>query len=142
MDDADAQLLGRVTYQGFAAAWPKFKDEAGFADRMNGLPKYVATHTLTHLEWTNAHVIPGDLATFVAGLKQQDGLEILVAGSGQVAAALAQARLVDEWRLLLHPIVVGGGRRLFPAGAARQSLTLASSRALPNGLLVLSYRPA
>jgi dihydrofolate reductase len=139
---ADALLLGRVTYQGFAAAWPNYKDEAGFADRMNGLPKYVATTTHKTLDWKNSHFIPGDVAAFVADLKQQPGLDILLAGSATLVATLMQNKLVDEYRLLLHPVVVGGGKRLFPEGAPRQSLSLASTRTLPKGLMVLSYVPA
>jgi dihydrofolate reductase len=138
---ADALVLGRLTYQGFAAAWPNYKDEAGFADRMNGLPKHVATRTLTQLEWNNSHVIGGDVAAFVADLKQRPGLDILVAGSASLVKALMAAKLVDEYRLLLHPVVVGGGKRLFPDGAARQDMALASTRALPKGLMVLSYTP-
>ncbi len=139
---ADAFVLGRLTYQGFAAAWPNYKDEAGFADRMNGLPKYVATTTLHKLDWNNSHVIAGDVATFVADLKQQPGLEILVAGSATLAGTLMRHKLVDEYRLLLHPVVVGGGKRLFAEGTDRQAMNLVSTRSLPKGMLLLTYQPA
>ena len=92
---SDAMLLGRVTYQGFAAAWPEMTDEAGFADRMNSLPKYVASRTLDKLEWQNSHLIEGDVVDAVSALKQQEGQNILVGGSGQLANVLLRADVVD-----------------------------------------------
>ena len=138
---ADALLLGRVTYQGFAAAWPSQSDEAGFADRMNGLPKYVATRTLQDLEWNNSHRIQGDVAEEVARLKQQPGKNILVFGSGQLARYLMQQGLIDEYRLLIYPVVLGSGKRLFADGSTA-SLRLTDTTPLPSGVLGVTYQPA
>src|ERR1051326_8067916 len=121
---SDALLLGRVTYQGFAKAWPSMKDEQGFADRMNGLPKYVVSTTLEELAWNNSHLIKGNLTEEITKLKQQDGQDILVAGSGELVAALRQYDLIDEYRLLVHPIVVGGGKRFFRDGMNKETLRL------------------
>jgi dihydrofolate reductase len=138
---ADAMLLGRVTYQGFAAAWPSMKDEGGFADRMNGLPKYVVSTTLNKADWNNSQIIKTNVAEEVSKLKRQPGKDILVAGSGTLARALMQQNLVDEFRLMVHPIVVGGGKRLFGDGLERTMLALADSRPLDKGVVVLTYRP-
>ena len=138
---ADALLIGRVTYEGFAAAWPKFKDEAGFADRMNGLPKYVVSTSLQKPEWNNSHVIRGNVVEEVSKLKQQDGLAILVAGSAELVHTLRQHDLVDEYRFLLHPIVVGGGKRLFRDAGAYTPLKLIESKTFRTGLMALHYAP-
>src|SRR5437868_9157557 len=98
---SDALLLGRVTYQGFAAAWPSQADEAGFADRMNSLPKYVVSTTLEELEWNNSRLIKGNVAEEVAKLKQQPGQAILIAGSATLIHTLMQHDLIDEYRLLV-----------------------------------------
>jgi dihydrofolate reductase len=137
---ADAMLLGRVTYQGFAAAWPEMTDEAGFADRMNSLPKYVASRTLDKLEWQNSHLIEGDVVEAVSALKQQEGQNILVGGSGQLANALLRADLVDELRFLVSPIVLGSGRRFFEDGSAPRMMELVEAVSLDTGVLALTYR--
>ena len=137
---ADALLLGRVTYQGFAQAWPSFKDEMGFADRMNGLPKYVVSTTLQKAEWNNSTIIRDHVAEAVNKLKQEPGQDILLAGSASLLGWLMERDLVDEYRLLLHPVIVGGGKRLFPDGV-RQSLKLVESRALDTGMVILRYEP-
>jgi dihydrofolate reductase len=139
---SDALLLGRVTYEGFAKAWPSVKDEAGFADRMNSLPKYVVTRTLQTLDWNNSTPIRGNIAEEVSGLKQQPGQDILVAGSAELVRTLMQHDLIDEFRLMVHPIVLGSGKRLFGDGCAMQVLQLVDSRALGSGILLLTYRPA
>jgi len=138
---ADALLLGRKTYEGFAAAWPKMQDPDGFADRMNGLPKYVATKTLKKLEWSNSRALSGDLAAELAALKQQPGQDILVAGSGRLAQALLRHGLVDEYTLLVYPVVLGEGQRLFDVGA-QAKLELIESRAFKSGVTALRYRSA
>jgi dihydrofolate reductase len=115
---ADAMLLGRKTYEGFAAAWPERTDETGFADRMNSMPKYVVSRTLEEPDWNNTTVIKTDLADHVAKLKEQPGGDLLVAGSGEIVHELAQHDLVDEYRLMVFPIVLGAGHRLFRGGAA------------------------
>jgi dihydrofolate reductase len=138
---ADTLLLGRLTYEGFAAAWPKFKDEAGFADRMNNLPKYVVSTTLDNPEWNNTRVIKGDLVEAVTALKQAEGLAILVAGSSQLVHSLRQHDLVDEYRLMVHPVVLGGGLPLFRDSAGVTRLKLLGTQNLPKGIVVLTYGP-
>lgn len=139
---ADALLLGRVTYQGFAAAWPSMTDEQGFADRMNGLPKYVASTTLNELEWNNSHVIEGDVAEAVAELKQEPGQDILVAGSLTLARSLLQHDLVDELRLMVSPVVLGSGRSLFGDGLGKKVFKPVDTQTFASGVVVLSYAPA
>lgn len=139
---AGALLLGRITYEGFAAAWPTMTDLAGFAEKMNGMPKYVVSRTITEPSWQNTTVIRGDLAEEVAALKAEPGGDLLVNGSGQLAAALARHQLVDEYRLMVFPVVLGAGKRLFPDGSIGETLTLVHARPVgPDGVLILTYRP-
>lgn len=139
---ADAQLLGRITYDGFAAAWPSMTDEVGFADKMNAMPKYVVSTTLREPTWNNTAVIDGDLTGAVNDLKKRYAGDVLVAGSGVLARALLDLGLVDEIRLMVFPIVLGTGRRPFD-GAALTRFTLASSTSVgSDGVLVLTYRTA
>jgi dihydrofolate reductase len=109
--DADAQLLGRKTYEGFAAAWPSIKDEVGFAERMNSMPKYVVSTTLQQADWNNSTILPGNVLDEVTRLKQQPGRDILVAGSAQLVQTMARHQLVDEYRLMVFPVILGVGRR-------------------------------
>jgi dihydrofolate reductase len=139
---SDALLLGRVTYEGFAAAWPSQTDEVGFADRMNGLPKYVVSTTLDKAEWNNSTIIKGDVAEEVARLKQQPGQDILVAGSAALARTLQQHGLVDEYRLLVYPVVLGSGKRLFGDAGAMTKLTLVEAKPFDSGVVALTYRLA
>jgi dihydrofolate reductase len=138
---SDALLLGRVTYEGFAAAWPSQADEAGFADRMNNMPKYVASTTLTDPEWNNSTVIEGDVAEAVAKLKEEPGQDILIAGSAQLVQTLREHDLVDEYRLLVYPIVLGSGKRLFGDGGT-VSLRPAETKTFDSGVVLVSYRRA
>jgi len=140
---SDALLLGRVTYEGFARAWPAMKDDMGFADRMNSIPKYVVSSTLKELQWNNSHLIEGDIPEAVTKLKEEDGLDILVAGSARLVHTLMEHHLVDEYRLMVHPVLVGGGTRLFPEGssAGNTILQLVGSKAFSSGIVVLSYQP-
>jgi dihydrofolate reductase len=138
---SDALLLGRVTYEGFAAAWPSITDEVGFADRMNSLPKFVASTTLKDPTW-NAGVIKGDVAEEIARLKQQPGQDILVYGSADLMRTLMQHDLVDEYRLMVHPVVVGSGKRLFSEGGGTTALQLVDTQTFPSGVIVLTYQPA
>jgi Dihydrofolate reductase len=138
---ADALLLGRVTYEGFAAAWPAVTDESGFADRMNGLPKYVASRTLDKVDWQNSHLIEGDVVEAVSALKQEDGQNILVGGSGELADSLLRADLVDELRFLVSPVVLGSGRRFFKDGSPPKVMELAEAVTFESGVLALTYRP-
>jgi dihydrofolate reductase len=137
---ADALLLGRVTYEGFAAAWPAMTDESGFAERMNGLPKYVASRTLDKVEWQNSHLIEGDVVEAVSALKQEDGQNILVGGSGELADTLLRAGIVDELRFLVSPVVLGSGRRFFKEGSPPNVLALAEAVTFDTGVLALTYR--
>jgi dihydrofolate reductase len=139
---SDALLLGRVTYEGFAKAWPTVKDEVGFAERMNSIPKYVVSTTLTEFEWNNSHLIQGNIAEEVAKLKQQEGKDILVVGSATLVQSLMQADLIDEYRLMVHPVVLGGGKRLFRDGSAKTVLQLVDTKSFSSGIVVLSYQPA
>jgi len=137
----DALLLGRVTYEGFAAAWPGRKDVDGFADRFNSMPKYIASRTLKKPEWTNSHLIKGDLATAVSKLKQQPGEDIVIHGSPTLIRSLMPHNLIDEYRLLVYPLVRGQGKRLFDE-ASRANLKLAESETFSKGVVKLVYRPA
>ncbi len=139
---ADAQLLGRVTYEGFAAAWPSMTDEVGFADKMNTMPKYVVSSTLTSPEWANTTVLDEGLADDVCSLKNRYAGEILVAGSGQLVRGLLAHGLIDELRLMVFPIVLGSGKRLFADGTATTRLTLADCKPVgSDGVTVLTYAP-
>jgi dihydrofolate reductase len=139
----DAMLLGRVTYEGFAAAWPGITDEVGFAERMNSMPKHVVSSTLTELGWNNSTLLRGSVAEAVAELKEQPGGDILVAGSATLAQALMAHDLIDEYRLMVFPIVLGSGKRLFPKQAVPPLvLKLEQCRQLGSGTLILTYAPA
>jgi dihydrofolate reductase len=137
---AEALLLGRVTYEGFAQAWPGRTDEAGFADKMNAMPKYVVTSTLTELAWNNSTRLEGDLPTAVARLRDEIAGDILVAGSRTLVGGLAAHDLVDEYRLMVFPIVLGSGKRLFADADDATTLALADCRQLESGTLILTYR--
>jgi dihydrofolate reductase len=152
---SDALLLGRVTYEGFAAAWPRMTEQAGelsasdalllgrYADMMNGYPKYVASTTLQEpLEWNNSTLIEGDVAEGVSRLKQQPGKDILVFGSGKLVNTLMRDELIDEYRLMIFPIIVGSGQRLFADGIDEMVLRLVDTETFGSGVVVLTYRPA
>jgi dihydrofolate reductase len=136
---ADAQLLGRVTYEGFAKAWPAMTDPVGFADKMNGMPKYVVSETLSEPAWHNSTVIGLD---DVAELKGQYTGDILVAGSGQLVRGLTDRGLVDEYRLMVFPVILGTGKRLFD-GTTMTRLTLTGiTNVGPEGVTVQRYAKA
>jgi len=139
---SDALLLGRVTYEGFAAAWPQMAEQTGeYGAMMNGYPKYVASTTLGEpLEW-NANLIGENVAEEVSRLKQQPGKDILVFGSVRLVNTLMQHGLVDEYRLMVFPIVVGSGKRLFEDGSGMTVLKLAESKTFDSGVVVLTYEP-
>lgn len=140
---ADALLLGRRTYEGFAAAWPSRSDEAGFADKFNTMPKYVVSDSITDEDaiWNNSTVVRGDeLAEAVTRLRREFDGDILVNGSVTLVAALAEAELIDEWRLMTFPVVLGSGRRLFSASEDARTLKLARTLPVgPDGVVVLTY---
>jgi dihydrofolate reductase len=139
---SDALLLGRITFEGFARAWPSRKDEAGFADKFNGMPKYVVSTTLQDPEWNNSTVLTGDLTEEVERIKSEGDGDILVNGSGKLVDALAEQDLVDEYRLMVFPTVLGSGRRLFGDSDRPTDLRLTDSMAVGDGVLVLTYEPA
>jgi len=136
-------LLGRKTYEIFAGFWPSQPDDDPFAASMNSLPKYVASTTLQEpLAWRNATLLQGDVAESVAKLKQQPGKDLVVLGSGELAQTLMRHGLVDEYQLMIHPLVLGSGRRLFRDGNPRVALRLVDSKTTTTGVLILTYRPA
>ena len=137
---SEALLLGRVTYEGFAAAWPSREGE--FADKFNTMPKYVVSSTLVEPEWNNSIVLNGDLAAEVAKLKQQHDGDIVVHGSARLVQSLIEHDLVDELRLMVYPVVLGSGRRLFGETSDKKTLRLADSKVVGDGVTILTYVPA
>jgi len=137
---SDALLLGRVTYQGFAAAWPSMTDEAGYAKRMNSFPKHVVSRTLERLDWNNSHLIKGDVEREISKLKRQPGQDLLVFGSGQLVSALAQHDMIDEYRLLVYPTILGNGKRLF-SDVNKATLKLVETKTFGLGVVLLRYQP-
>src|SRR5205807_2356081 len=139
--EAQVHLLGRVTYEGFAAAWPS--REGPFADRLNNDPKYVVSNTLENPEWQNTTVISGDVAEQVSKLKDETDGVILVAGSGTLVRTLLEADLVDELRLMVFPTILGRGKRVFPDGIDRRKLKVAETKIVgPDGIQVQIYEKA
>jgi dihydrofolate reductase len=138
--EAEVQLLGRVTYEGFAEAWPSREGE--FADKFNTMPKYVVSSTLGEPEWNNSTVLRGDFATEVAKLRQEVDGVILVAGSAQLVQGLIEHDLLDELRLMVFPVLLGSGKRLFGDVAEKKPLRLAGSRKVGDGIALLTYEPA
>ncbi len=137
---AGALLLGRVTYQGFAQAWPSITDEVGFADKMNTMQKYVVTTTLDRGDWKNTTVIKGSVPDEVRKLKETVHGDILISGSGQLVQTLMEHDLIDEYRLMVYPIVLGGGKRLFSERMKVSRLHLVES--IKSGeCLILIYQP-
>jgi dihydrofolate reductase len=135
---SDALLLGRVTYEGFVASWPSQTDEHGFADRMNNLPKYVASTTLQEpLEW-NATLLHGNPVDEVRKLKEQPGQDILIYGSGELVRTLLAHNMIDVLRLIIHPVFLGRGKRLLE-DVDRSGLTLTDSQATGKGVVALTY---
>jgi dihydrofolate reductase len=138
---SDALVLGRVTYEGFAAAWPSMEESTGdFGKKMNTMPKFVASRTLDSAVW-NATIIQGDLTDAVAALKAEPGGDLLIYGSGDVVDELTRAGLIDEYRLMIHPVIVGSGKRLFN-GLETTTLRLEDSRTTDTGVAVLTYAKA
>lgn len=135
---AGALILGRITYDGFAAVWPTIKDPAGFADRINSLPKYVASQTLKHAAWNNTTILQGDLVTEVAALKASGEGDILIYGSASIVHALMPRNLIDEYRQQLNPTILGRDTRLFPEGAS-STLKLVESCEFGDGIVLLRY---
>ena len=143
IDATDTMLLGRVTYQEFASYWPhQSNDEVPLADHMNNTPKVVISETLDSLDWQNSTLIKGNVVEELTLLKQQPGKNIGITGSGTLVASLLRAGLLDELRLLVHPIVVGKGKRLFATEGEARGLRLADAQTFSTGVLYLTYTPA
>jgi dihydrofolate reductase len=137
---SEALLLGRVTYEGFADSWPSREGE--FADKFNSMPKYVVSSTLKDPDWNNSTVIDGDVAAEVAKLKDELDGDIVVHGSAQLVQTLLDDDLVDELRLMVFPVVLGSGKRIFGETRDRKALRLADSRTVGDGVAILIYEPA
>jgi dihydrofolate reductase len=140
-EPSDAMLLGRKTYQIFASYWPTAEPDDPFTDRMNSMNKYVASRTLTSVEWQNSTLLAGDIADAVRKLKASDGGNINVVGSGDLAQSLMRQGLVDEYRLTIHPVIIGTGKRLFADGAIPTALEPVSVTTTKGGTVVGVYRP-
>jgi dihydrofolate reductase len=138
--EADALLLGRVTYEGFAEAWPSRDGE--FADKFNNMPKYVVSSTLSDPEWTNSTVLKGDVVEEIQKLRQADGGQIVVHGSVQLAQTLIENDLVDELRLMVFPVVLGAGKRLFGETSDKKTLRLTNSQTVGEGVAILVFERA
>ena len=135
-----ALLLGRVTYEGFAAAWPSRDGE--FADKFNTMPKYVVSSTLDEPDWNNSTVLKGDVAEEVAKLRQEQDGDIVVHGSARLVQTLVENDLVDELRLMVFPVVLGSGKRLFGETTDKKPLRLVDSKMVGDGVAILVYQPA
>jgi dihydrofolate reductase len=136
---AEALLLGRVTYEGFAAAWPSM--QGNFADKFNGMPKYVVSSTLENPEWNNSTVLKGDFVEEISKLRERSEGDLAVHGSAQLAQALIEHDLVDELRLMVFPIVLGKGKRLFGASSDKKRFQLIDSKIVGEGVAILIYTP-
>jgi dihydrofolate reductase len=138
--ETEALLLGRVTYEGFAAAWPSREGE--FADKFNNMPKYVVSSTLEDPEWNNSTVLEGDVAEEVSKLRDRVDGDIVVHGSARLVQTLVEHDLVDELRLMVFPVVLGSGKRLFGDTSDKKPLRLADSKMVGDGIAILTYEPA
>lgn len=142
MDAADTMLLGRRTYEEFASFWPNQSSDDPFAARMNNTPKVVVSTTLDTVTWQNSTLIKNNVAEEITRLKQQPGKQIGMTGSATLVRSLLRDKLLDELLLLVHPIVVGSGKRLFPDGCDRIPMSLVNAQTLSMGVLALTYQPA
>ena len=138
--ETSALLLGRVTYEGFAAAWPTMK--GAFADKFNSMPKYVVSSTLQEPKWNNSTVIKGDVVKEVTKLRQESDGDVVVHGSAQLAQMLLEHDLLDELRLMVFPVVLGSGKRLFGEASGKKRLRLTDSKTVGDGIAILTYEPA
>ena len=138
--ESDALLLGRVTYEGFAEAWPSREGE--FADKFNNMPKYVVSSTLEDPEWNNSTVLKGDVVEEISKLRQSVDGDIVVHGSARLVQTLLEHDLVDELRLMVFPVVLGAGKRLFGETSDKKPLRLADSKTVGDGVAILTYEPA
>jgi dihydrofolate reductase len=141
LTNSDGLLLGRRTYEAFAALWPSRSGELPYVDKINSMAKYVASTTLRDLEWENSQLIEGDVAEGVAKLKEQPGGDLVMYGCRDLMHRLLEDDLIDEYRLLVHPVLLGKGRSFFADGAERVNLDLVDTTVIPPGVAILTYRP-
>jgi dihydrofolate reductase len=142
VEEAEAQLFGRVTYEGFAAAWPDREDDphmGDFAKKINKAPKYVFSTTLGSADWENTTLLSGDLDAGIARIKEEIEGDVLIAGSATLVQGLIAADLLDELRLMLFPVTLGGGKRLFPEDGRKVRLDLSDARTVGDGVQLLTY---
>src|SRR5579864_1505297 len=141
LEETDALLLGRKTYDGFAAAWPTMEGTGEFGVKMNTMPKYVVSSTLDRVDWPGSKLIQGDVMEEVRKLKRQPGQDLLLSGSAQLFNALMRENMIDLYRIMLFPVVLGKGKRLFEAGAEQRNLDLKETRQFSKGVTILEYEP-
>ncbi len=139
---SDALLLGRRTYEGFSAAWPTMKGTGEFGVKMNTMPKYVVSSTLDKVDWPGSKLLKGHVPDEIRKLKQQPGKDLLLSGSAQLFNALMKENLIDLYRLMVHPIVLGKGARLFAGDAAQRRLDLKEIKRFATGIVVMEFEPA
>jgi len=139
MNSSDTLLLGRITYQAFAAAWPHMEDQPGYDEMMN-IQKVVVSKTLEMADWKNSKIIKDNVAEEIKKLKQQNGKDILVFGSGILAHFLKENGLVDEYHLLVYPVVLGSGKRLFKDADDKNELKLVGTKTFSSGVVALNYK--
>jgi dihydrofolate reductase len=140
---SDALLLGRKTYEGFAEAWPRMRKETGeFGDKMNDMPKYVVSSTLTEATWSGSKLIRANAVDEIQKLKAQPGNDLLLSGSGQLFNTLLRANLIDRYRFMVFPIALGKGDRLFAEDASQKVLTLVETKSFESGVVIVEYEPA
>ncbi len=133
-------LLGRITYEGFAKAWPTMKDTGEFGEMMNNLPKFVVSTTLDRADWKNSTIIKNNIIKEISKLKEKPGKDILVFGSANLAQTLMQHNLIDEYNLLVYPIVLGTGKKLFKEGIDKTVLKLVKTESFKSGVVLLKYQ--
>ncbi|HWM99948.1 MAG TPA: dihydrofolate reductase family protein [Streptosporangiaceae bacterium] len=139
--DSDGLLLGRKTYEIFAAVWPSLSGQFPYVDKMNSMAKYVASTTLGDLTWENSHLIEGDITDGVAKLKQQPGQDLVLYGCHDLMHSLLEHDLIDEYRILVHPVLLGKGRSILDDGAKRVNLDLVDTTVMSGGVSILAYQP-
>ncbi len=138
---SDALLLGRITYEGFASAWPAMTGTGDFGERMNSIAKYVVSTTLKKADWNNTTIIKENVVDELKKLKKQSGMNILLSGSATLLNSLMPHDIIDEYRFMLHPVVVGSGKKLFEEGLEKKALKLVDVRTFSTDIVILTYRP-
>jgi dihydrofolate reductase len=142
LKNSDGLLLGRKTYEIFAVLWPARSGELPYIDKINSMAKYVASTTLSDLSWENSHLIDGDVAAGVARLKEQPGQDLVMYGCHDLMHGLLEHDLIDEYRILVHPVLLGKGRTFLADGARQVNLRLVDTAVMPSGVAILTYQPA